>query len=87
VNSYPVLSDAESEMVRVLRLLYILSEYQPQNKVIAVATAPPGVDRIKVCLELGYRYTLEMQNVYVFGSTYVYPKPLIIKLLTAIISC
>ena len=29
-----------------------LSEYQPQSNVVIDATAPPGVDRIKVCFDL-----------------------------------
>jgi hypothetical protein len=32
--------------------LAFLSEYQPQTRTVPVATAPPGVDKIKVCLEL-----------------------------------
>lgn len=29
-----------------------LSEYHPQSSVVMEAIAPPGVDKIKVCLDL-----------------------------------
>lgn len=32
--------------------LTFLSEYHPQKSVISAATAPPGVERIRVCLDL-----------------------------------
>ena len=35
--------------------LTFLSEYHPHKSVVTHATTPPGVDRIKVCLELSER--------------------------------
>ena len=56
-----------------------LSEYQPQSNVVIDATAPPGVDRIKVCFDL----TSSKRKIpKEFLEAYVYPKPLIMRLLT-----
>ena len=42
----------DTEFQRKRKTLAFLSEYQPHSNVVNDATAPAGVDRIKVCFDL-----------------------------------
>ena len=79
----PTIVGTRAKMIGTIRSP-LRSEYHPQNKVVKAATAPPGVDKIRVCFDLRnnciheYHRNDNIQR----RDTYVYPNPLIIKLLT-----
>ena len=66
----PTIVGRIAKMIGVMRS-FRRSEYHPHAKVTAASTAPVGVDKIRVCLDLGTG-----------DGFYVYPIPLIMRLLT-----
>lgn len=70
----PTIVGTRAKMIGTIRSP-LRSEYHPQNKVVKAATAPPGVDSIRVCFDLHNPLGEYFRQPSVAGNHARVPKP------------